>query len=90
VFKWLCKKGDISLKGKFQKFDVIPYIVIKRSANPLTQNSTVFYLLQGQRLIHLTANKIPPAFLTPKLTCYKRYMTRLIEKMGDAYSGLIA
>jgi hypothetical protein len=30
------------------------------------------------------------AFLTLELTCYKRYATGLMEKMGGAYSGLMA
>ena len=88
AFKRLCKEG--SLKGEFQILDVTPYIAIKRSANPLTQSSTVFHPLRGRRSIHSTANKIPPAYTTPELTCYKRYATGLIEKMGGAYSGSMA
>ena len=88
AFKRLCEEG--SLKGEFQILDVTPYIAIKRSANPSTQSSTVFHPLRGRRSIHSTANKIPPAYTTPELTCYKRYATGLMEKMGGAYSGSMA
>jgi hypothetical protein len=87
AFKRLCEEGDISLKGEFQILDIIPSIVIKRSANPSTQSSTVFHTLPGRRSIHSTANKILPAFPTPELTCYKRYATRPIDKMSGVYSG---
>jgi hypothetical protein len=90
AFRRLWKEGDISLKGEFQPFDITLYIVIKRTTNPLTQSSTVFHPLRGQRSVHSTVNKISPAFLIPELTYYKRYATGPMEKMGGAYSGLMA
>ena len=90
AFKRLCEEGDISLKGEFEALDAPPYIEIKRSADRSTQSSTVFHPLRGRRSIHSTANKIPPAFPTPELTCYKRYATGPMDKMSGAYFGLMA
>jgi len=90
AFQRLCEEGDTSLKGGFQTFDIIPYIAIKRGANPSIQSLTVFHPLRGRCSIHSTANKIPPASPTPELTYYKRYATGPMEKMGGAYSGLMA
>ena len=87
AFKRLYEEGDISLKGEFQIFDVTSYIAIKRSANHSTQSSTVFHPLRGRRSIHTSANTNPSASLTPESTCYKRYITGLMDKMSGVSSG---
>ncbi|KFY83236.1 hypothetical protein V500_10125 [Pseudogymnoascus sp. VKM F-4518 (FW-2643)] len=38
----------------------------------------------------LTTKTNSPAFLTPESTCYRRYMTGLMDQMSDAYSGSMA
>jgi hypothetical protein len=49
--------------------------------------STSYRLQRMRRSIHSTANTNPPASLTPESTCYKRYMTGLMDKMSGASSG---